>query len=154
MRLGDATRDRQTEPRAGGHLAPAVRPIVVESDESLEDPLPGARWDAGAGVDDGDLVARSAAGQTDRHHGPLRRVLDCVVEEVQQKASEQIGVADERGLDDVAQLMEREQIRRVVVVDAKGCVAGIVAQADIALAGRAGKTAEVVKQVSEPGRSH
>ena len=63
-------------------------------------------------------------------------------------------VKDDCKLNDVAQLMEREQIRRVVVVDAKGCVAGIVAQADIALAGRDGKTAEVVKQVSEPGRSH
>ena len=63
-------------------------------------------------------------------------------------------VKDDCKLNDVAQLMEREQIRRVVVVDAKGCVAGIVAQADIALAGRDGKTAEVVKQVSEPGRSN
>lgn len=63
-------------------------------------------------------------------------------------------VKDDCQLDDVAQLMEREQIRRVVVVDAKGCVAGIVAQADIALAGRDGKVAEVVKQVSEPSRTH
>ncbi len=53
-------------------------------------------------------------------------------------------------LDDCAQLMEQNQIRRVVVVDEQGCVAGIVAQADIALAGRDGRTAEVVKQVSRP----
>ncbi|WP_207780898.1 CBS domain-containing protein [Cognatiluteimonas telluris] len=63
-------------------------------------------------------------------------------------------VSDQCSLDDVAKVMEREQIRRVVVVDDQGKVAGIVAQADIALAGRDGKTAEVVKQVSEPGRSH
>jgi len=62
-------------------------------------------------------------------------------------------VPDTCNLDDVAKVMEQAQIRRVVVVDGKGCVAGIVAQADIALAGRDGKTAEVVKQVSEPGRS-
>ena len=62
-------------------------------------------------------------------------------------------VSERSSLGDVAQLMEREQIRRVVVVDGQGCVAGIVAQADIALAGRDGQTAEVVKQISEPGRS-
>jgi CBS domain-containing protein len=62
-------------------------------------------------------------------------------------------VADTCDLDDVAKVMEQGQIRRVVVVDDKGCVAGIVAQADIARAGHDGKTAEVVKQVSEPGRS-
>jgi CBS domain-containing protein len=62
-------------------------------------------------------------------------------------------VSDQCSLDDVAKVMEQGQIRRVVVVDDQGCVAGIVAQADIALSGRDGKTAEVVKQVSEPGRS-
>lgn len=62
-------------------------------------------------------------------------------------------VRDNSNLNDVAKLMEQNQIRRVVVVDQQGCVAGIVAQADIALAGRDGKTAEVVKQVSQPGSS-
>lgn len=62
-------------------------------------------------------------------------------------------VRDNSDLNDVAKLMEQNQIRRVVVVDQQGCVAGIVAQADIALAGHDGKTAEVVKQVSQPGRS-
>ena len=62
-------------------------------------------------------------------------------------------VPDSCSLDDVAKVMEQGQIRRVVVVDGQGSVAGIVAQADIARSGRDGKTAEVVKQVSEPGRS-
>lgn len=46
--------------------------------------------------------------------------------------------------------MEQNQIRRVVVVDDAGAVCGIVAQADVARTGRDEKTAEVVKQVSEP----
>lgn len=62
-------------------------------------------------------------------------------------------VSDQCSVDEVAEVMEREQIRRVVVVDKQGRIAGIVAQADIALAGPDVKTAEVVKQVSEPGRS-
>ncbi len=53
-------------------------------------------------------------------------------------------------LDECADAMEQNQIRRVVVVDEQGCVAGIVAQADIALACRDGRTGEVVKQVSRP----
>ena len=54
------------------------------------------------------------------------------------------------GMDECAGLMEKNQIRRVVVVDDQGCVAGIVAQADIALACADGRTGEVVKQVSRP----
>lgn len=55
-------------------------------------------------------------------------------------------------MDECADVMEQKQIRRVVVVDEQGCVTGIVAQADIALACRDGRTAEVVKQVSQPNR--
>jgi CBS domain-containing protein len=57
-------------------------------------------------------------------------------------------VSAQGSLDECAGLMEQHKIRRVVVVDEQGGVAGIVAQADIALAGRDAKTAEVVKQVS------
>lgn len=59
-------------------------------------------------------------------------------------------VGETSGLAEVAQLMEGEQIRRVLVVDDQGRLCGIVAQADVALSGRDRKTAEVVKQVSEP----
>jgi CBS domain-containing protein len=59
-------------------------------------------------------------------------------------------ISSQCSLDECAELMEQNQIRRVVIVDEQGCVAGIVAQADIALAGRDGRTAEVVKQVSRP----
>ena len=59
-------------------------------------------------------------------------------------------VRDDGKLEDVCKLMEQSQIRRVVVVDQRGSVAGIVAQADIALSGRDKTTAQVVKQVSNP----
>lgn len=61
-------------------------------------------------------------------------------------------VSAQSSLDECAGLMERNKIRRVLVVDEQGCIAGIVAQADIALAGRDGRIAEVVKQVSKPGQ--
>lgn len=47
--------------------------------------------------------------------------------------------------------MESAKIRRVPVVDGDGRLAGIVSIADLALAGKQDATAQVVKQVSEPG---
>jgi CBS domain-containing protein len=57
-------------------------------------------------------------------------------------------------LKDCVCLMEEAQVRRVPVVDESGKLAGIVALADIALAGKSRATAEVVKEVSEPPASH
>ena len=58
-------------------------------------------------------------------------------------------VTEAASLDDLFDLMEEKQIRRVVVVDADGGVCGIVAQADIAeYAGD--EVAEVVQEISEP----
>jgi CBS domain-containing protein len=47
-------------------------------------------------------------------------------------------------------MMERHQLRRVLVVDENGGVAGIVALADIARHAPRKDTAEVVKEVSRP----
>lgn len=59
-------------------------------------------------------------------------------------------VASDSSLADCCTAMESGQVRRVPVVDAQGCLCGIVSQADVALSGRDQKTAEVVKQVSKP----
>lgn len=56
-------------------------------------------------------------------------------------------------LQECLRLMEEAQVRRIPVVDASGKLAGIVAVADIALAGRDKATADVVKQVSSPPAS-
>ena len=56
-------------------------------------------------------------------------------------------------LKDCISLMEEAKVRRVPVVDASGKLAGIVALADIALAGKSKATAEVVKEVSAPMRA-
>jgi CBS domain-containing protein len=63
-------------------------------------------------------------------------------------------VTQASSLNDVVDLMEDQQIRRVLVVDDRGAVAGIVAQADIARSGGDNRTAEVVKQVSQPSTPH
>jgi CBS domain-containing protein len=51
-------------------------------------------------------------------------------------------------LDEVVSTMEKHQIRRVPVVDDRGCCAGIIAQADIAWTGGEHDVAELVREVS------
>ncbi|WP_162615904.1 CBS domain-containing protein [Solilutibacter oculi] len=61
-------------------------------------------------------------------------------------------VTDATSLYDATCVMEAEKIRRVIVVDGDGKLAGVAALADLALAGKNEATAQVVKEVSEPGR--
>jgi CBS domain-containing protein len=63
-------------------------------------------------------------------------------------------VTSDTSLKDAVCVMEADQIRRVPVVDANGKLAGIVAIADLALAGKQEATAEVVREVSEPSTRH
>ena len=60
-------------------------------------------------------------------------------------------VREDSTLKDAVCLMEAAKIRRVPVVNASGALSGIVSIADIALAGKKTATAEVVREVSEPG---
>jgi CBS domain-containing protein len=59
-------------------------------------------------------------------------------------------VSLESSLAETTDLMEREQVRRMLVVDQDGRLCGIVAQADIALSGRDRRTADLVEKVSQP----
>lgn len=62
-------------------------------------------------------------------------------------------ISHETSLYDATCLMEAEKIRRVIVVDGSGKVAGVAAIADLSLAGKDEATAEVVKKVSKPGQA-
>ena len=53
-------------------------------------------------------------------------------------------------LDDVEQMMSEHQVRRVPVVDKRGCCVGMVAQADVADSREARDVGQVVREVSEP----
>lgn len=61
-------------------------------------------------------------------------------------------VSSSTSLYDATCLMEAEKIRRVIVVDGEGRLAGVAAIADLALAGKDEATSHVVKEVSEPGK--
>ena len=51
-------------------------------------------------------------------------------------------------LDEVVATMEKHQVRRVPVVDERGRIAGMISQADVALAGSKRAVAELVREVS------
>lgn len=56
-------------------------------------------------------------------------------------------------LDTVMQIMASEQVRRVPIVDERGELVGIVAQADIVLEGKNDRKAEeTIERISQPGR--
>jgi CBS domain-containing protein len=62
-----------------------------------------------------------------------------------------VSVTPETPLEECLNLMEESQIRRIAVVDGKGGICGIVAQADVATRTDSQKTAEVVQEVSRAG---
>jgi CBS domain-containing protein len=59
-----------------------------------------------------------------------------------------VTVRVDASLDEVISTMEAHKIRRVPVVDDGGCCAGIIAQADVAAAGRPMRTAKLVAEIS------
>jgi CBS domain-containing protein len=60
-----------------------------------------------------------------------------------------VTVSAEDPLESVVSTMEQHQIRRVPVVDERGCCAGIIAQADIARDAPWREVAELVREVSQ-----
>ncbi len=68
-------------------------------------------------------------------------------------SSPSVTVPEDASLDEAIRLMEDNKVRRLPVVDGRGRCIGVIAQADIALRAGKGKTAEVVREISEPARS-
>ena len=90
-------------------------------------------------ITDRDIVCRTVA----RGLNPLDlTVADCLTTPC-------VTVTPEMSIGACVWIMEDKKIRRVPVVDSDGRCCGIVALADIALRGKTGVTAEVVKEVSE-----
>lgn len=58
-------------------------------------------------------------------------------------------------VDDAMNAMATEQVRRIPIVDERGALVGIVAQADIVRKAKDGASAErTVREISEPGGKH
>lgn len=59
-----------------------------------------------------------------------------------------ISVTEDATLEEVLAKMEDNQIRRLPVVDATGCICGIISQADVALSAKDNEVGEMVREVS------
>jgi CBS domain-containing protein len=60
---------------------------------------------------------------------------------------------EDDSVDDVMDVMGQEQVRRVPIVDERGALVGIVAQADVVLQAKDDRKAErTVEKISEPNR--
>jgi CBS domain-containing protein len=58
-------------------------------------------------------------------------------------------------VDEAMDLMGREQVRRIPIVDERGSLVGVVAQADVVrMQGKDRKAERTVEQISQPGGSH
>jgi CBS domain-containing protein len=68
---------------------------------------------------------------------------------VREVASTNVVTVDpQQNLDEALRLMAKHQVRRLPVVEEDGKVVGILAQADVALAGDDAKTGQVVEEIS------
>lgn len=93
-------------------------------------------------VTDRDIVSRVVA----RGKNPIGQTAEnCMTHPV-------VTVRDDAPIEQIVAAMEQHQIRRVPVIDADGCCAGIVSQADVALEGRTRDVAELVREVSRETR--
>ena len=126
----------------GTTLQEAAR-LMMEHDCGQIPVMDGARQPVGV-ITDRDIATRGVAQGCDPSSTTVGECMSSPVMTVQ----------EDRPLEDCCQMMEQAKIRRVVVVDGRGGISGIVAQADIALAGKDHTTAEVVKEVSEPRKRH
>ncbi len=91
-------------------------------------------------VTDRDITTRAVA----REKNPLQmKVRDVMTSPV-------VTVKPDDDIEEAARMMEKNKVRRVPVVDDRGEVSGMVAQADIALKASDETTAKVVQAISKP----
>jgi len=91
-------------------------------------------------VTDRDIVCRTMA----KGQNPMTMMAREVM------SSPVVSVTPDMSVEACCDVMEDNQVRRVPVVDDRGGCVGIVAQADVALNAAGQKTAEVVREVSQP----
>jgi CBS domain-containing protein len=87
-----------------------------------------------------------------RHVAEGHTTADCKVSEAM---SSNVRTARESdSVDDIMNVMGREQVRRIPIVNDRGDLIGIVAQADLVLEASDRKAERTVEQISRPGGKH
>ena len=77
---------------------------------------------------------------------------DCPVSEAMSSDVKTCKVSD--SVDKVMEVMGKEQVRRIPIVDERGELVGIIAQADIAREANDKKAERTIEKISEPGSRH
>ena len=81
------------------------------------------------------------------------RSSDAPVSEVMSSGVKTCAASD--SVDAAMELMGREQVRRIPIVDERGSLVGVVAQADLVrMSGKDRQAEKTVEQISQPGGSH
>jgi CBS domain-containing protein len=94
-------------------------------------------------ITDRDITCRAVA----QGKNPLEMIVaECM-------SSPCVTVTPETSLEECCRVLEQHQIRRVPVVDNGGILCGMVSQADIATCAPNERTAEVVREVSQPTKT-
>ena len=87
-----------------------------------------------------------------RHVAAGHNSSDCPVSEAMSSNPKTCKTTD--SVDDVMKVMGKEQVRRIPIVDERGDLVGIVAQADIAREADDKKAERTIEKISEPGSRH
>ena len=96
-------------------------------------------------VTDRDIAIRHVAEGHDSSSCPVREAMTSSVRTAR----------EDDDVESVMDLMGKEQVRRIPVVDERGSLVGIVAQADIVREARNDKKAEqTIEKISDPGGRH
>lgn len=91
-------------------------------------------------VTDRDLACRAIAkGQNALH----MKASDCM-------SMPGVAISERASVEECCETMEKQRLRRLLVVDEEGRCCGIVSQADIALKARPKKAAELLREISHP----
>ena len=87
-----------------------------------------------------------------RHVAAGHNSSDCPVSEAMSSNPKTCKTTD--SVDDVMKVMGKEQVRRIPIVDERGDLVGIVAQADIAREANDKKAERTIEKISEPSSRH
>ena len=87
-----------------------------------------------------------------RHVAAGHASSDCPVSEAMSSNPKTCKTTD--SVDEVMKVMGKEQVRRIPIVDERGELVGVVAQADIAREADDKKAERTIEKISEPGSRH
>lgn len=126
--------------RADAHLQDVAKMMCDENCGAI--PVVDAQGKPLGIVTDRDIACRVVAKGRDALQTQAR---DCMT-------PDPVCASADASVDEVCDLLERSQIRRLLIVDEAGQCCGIVSQADVALHAPERKAGEVVKEVSRERR--